>query len=143
MSSSNRSVFGRSAADAPPDTRCSPGAATPPRDGLRGCRGQQLRIVRADGIHEVLHVVASLVVRPTSPPVVPESLLVLLADRSLVGLPAAAGLVDPEPPLGAVEDDADPHAAFVVGVLAAGAELEEGAVDVFVERGLRIRRFLR
>src|SRR5206468_2639623 len=51
--------------------------------------------------------------------------------------------VDPDPALGPVEEVADALGALVVGVAAAGAELEDLAVGVLEDRAVQVRRLLR
>src|SRR4051812_32259502 len=103
--------------------------------------GEHLRIVGADRVDEVLVVreldgreplrLGRLLRRFRA-----RALLVLGADRSHVGLPLAAALLDPQPALRAEEQVADAYAPFVRGVLAARAELEDRAVGILEERRL-------
>ena len=101
--------------------------------------GELLRIVGADGVDEVLIVreLRSSSGRPArrraSGGVSAPGPFSFFAPTAHVGLPPAAGFVDPEPALRAVEEIADPLAAFVVGVLAARGELEDRAVGVLEE----------
>src|SRR5204863_4160396 len=107
--------------------------------------GQQLRIVRANRVDEVL-IVRILRRRQTGRPLVwirRVGARTLFALRPEVRLPLLAGLLDPQPALRAVEEVADLHAAFVVGEATARAELEDEAVGVLEEARLQIRRFLR
>src|SRR5258707_15860417 len=67
-------------------------------------------------------------------------LLVLAAE---VGLPAPPVAVDPDPALAAVEQVPDLLRALVVGVDAAGGELEYLAVRVGEDRRVHVRRLLR
>src|SRR5436190_5655349 len=97
---------------------------------LEDVAGQDLRIVGPDGVDEVLvvrelHRRQSLRFRLLRARLVGRArpLLVLRADFAHVRLPLPAALLDPEPALRAVEDVTDADAAFVVGVLAARAEL--------------------
>ena len=107
---------------------------------------EDLRIARTDRVDEVLvvrefdaredvRVAARLLGRRVGA----RALLVLRAE---VRLPFAAVAVDPDPALRPVEQVADLLRAFVVRELAARGELESRAVGVFVERRLRVRRFL-
>src|SRR5207247_1101761 len=93
---------------------------------------EQLRIAGTDRIDEVLVVrvlgrreARRLAVRIGS--IRAWSHLVL---GSEVGLPFAPGFLDPQPPLRAVEEVADPYAPFVVREPAARPELEDLAVGV-------------
>src|SRR5258707_4349557 len=105
---------------------------------------EQLRIARTNRINEVLVVrifrrrqpgwLAVRVRRVSAGP--------FLVLRSEVGLPLAPALLDPEPAFRAVEEIADPHAAFIVGEPAARAELENLAVGVLEEARLFVWRFL-
>src|SRR5205809_6045037 len=90
---------------------------------------QELRVVRADGIGEVLIVRHAATARAflLRHGVAPLSLLVLWTE---IRLPLLAVAVDPHPAPRPVEQIADALRAFVVGELAARGEFEDRAVPV-------------
>src|SRR5207253_2312358 len=102
-------------------------------------------VAGADGVDEVLvvgildaggHVRVAARARGRRPA---RSLLVLAAQ---VRLPAAPVAVDPDPALAAVEQVSDLLRALVVGLDAAGGELEYLAVRVGEDRRVHVRRLL-
>src|SRR5713101_246173 len=109
--------------------------------------GQDLPVVGPDGVYPVLVVRvldAGEHVGVAAPGLLRDlaagALLVLAAQ---VRLPGAAVAVDPDPALAAVEEVADLLRALVVGVDAAGGELQDLAVRIGEERRVDIRRLLR